>query len=251
MNIKKETLAILGAGIIIGVVITVILLMIGATPSKIEIGPVEFDITAIRPTNTSSVLIPDAMAFFTSSPPTSTPTSTPTPTVTPIPPTPTPTFTPTPVPPDTQSGSTLRVDEVWRQEGMRLAIESHRFYAGYCTDHWSCFESCCIQHAAAIAIEFTLINETGQDVLLDFDQSHFSIWDNTGKAYPVAQTMEVGSNEEHTDEVSVSFRNGQRYRIYIMFGADTSIDPQATRLFVKVTSISRIKNAIWAIDVPR
>jgi hypothetical protein len=196
--------------------------------------------------------------------PTFTPTPIPTNTFTPAPtntsaPTPTPTFTPsprptatlTPIPPDTSPGSSLEVGEVWRQDGMILEIENAQFYAQYCTDHWSCFESCCIKHSVAIAIEFILTNRTGQDILLDFDQLRFVVQDDAGKTYQVARTMQVGSDKQHTNTVSEILKNGQRYRIYIMFGDDIAVTSHATQIFVRVTTLSRIRSAVWSIKIPR
>ena len=170
------------------------------------------------------------------------PTPTPPSTSTPLP-------SPTPVPPDTTPGSTLREDEIWRQNGVSLRIASREFY--------HVFQVCdlmdCADHKQAIRVEFILENSTGQTLLFNLSNANFSVRDDVVNSYQV-YGIEVGTQNKQgfvEKEYNAPFSDGQQLYITVGSGVDVSIASRATQMTIQATNISRIVNARWKINLPR
>jgi hypothetical protein len=165
-------------------------------------------------------------------------------------PTPIPTATPTDVPPDTSPGSVLGTAEVWRQNGVTLRVNNTYYYVHWTDSQYDWDET---PRNAAFVVWLILENRTGQDLLLDFDTSSFSIRDDVGDSYTLCR-LSIGSSEKDTqraEKVSQVFPSGQQLFLGVFGGENVSIDTRARQMIVQIKNLSRIANAKWAFDIQR
>lgn len=164
---------------------------------------------------------------------------TPTPTETPIPPpTAVPTSTST-AQPDTQPGTILKPGDIWYQGGMEIRLKNPTFVPG-CN--------------GILGFEFTIINNTGGEIVTNISGLDFAISDNAGQSYSDVWIREGSASEScygnRLNRMEIrSMTAGQRIDIAVrVLGKPAQNVSQFT---LTIYQAGRIHNAAWVIEVPK
>ena len=161
--------------------------------------------------------------------PTRQPTNTPTPT-----PTRRPTNTPTPIPAPVGAVGAKTLGEFYEANGIAVALSGYD-----------------IKSDGTISLKFTVINRGNQKVLLRYQNSYFSVSDDTGRVYPQDEDFLLDPKQaELAPGESFEIEGDSWPEYYYEIGYFYGIVPeQANYLIVKVSQFADLRDMQWVIPL--